>query len=132
MTANTAVAGQRITAAWLNTNIPGAWAAITGANSWTNHAGGTANFQARLFNSVTVEVIGEIGGGTVASGTTVGTLPAGMIPASVQRLSAEITLGTGVGTSFEMTVNASGVISLSSTITGATVIAFHFFVSLDA
>jgi hypothetical protein len=57
-----AVAGQRITAANTNANIPGPWQALTLQNSWTNAAGNAAA-QCRMLNSVTVQVVATLSGG---------------------------------------------------------------------
>lgn len=131
MSASLAVAGQRITAAWLNLNIPGPWQAVTLSNGWTNHGGGQATFQARKFNSVTVEVVGCLNAGTTAGGTVIGTLPSALFPASFQSASGQILSGTGAGTAFDLSIFTNGQIQISA-ITGATEIGFHFFISLDA
>lgn len=133
MSGTQAQAGQRITAAWLNLNIPGAWLPITGQNGWTNHGGASVTFQARQYNSVTLEVIGIIGGTTAASGTTVGSLPAGLpLPVTSQPASGLILAGTGAGSAFTIVVQNNGTIQIEEAITGANELGFHFFVSLDA
>lgn len=131
MTANTATAGQRITAAWLNTNIPGAWSSITPLNSWAV-AGGQV-FEARLHDSATVHVRAILTAGTLTAGTAVGQLPAGMIPSNLNYLNAVITSGTGLGGNCFFSVSSAGVIGVASTIgAGATQVALNFLIPLDS
>lgn len=137
MTAAQAAAGSRATAAFIDANIPGAWQAITPLNGWSNHGSGSVLFQCRLKNSVTVEIAGIIGGGTVTTGTNLGALPATIngvtsTPASLQARYGSILSGTGVGGCFCILVYASGNIQLFSTLTGATQIGFGFDIPLDA
>jgi hypothetical protein len=132
LSGNQAVAGQRITAAWLNLNIPGAWQAVTLQNGWTNHGGTSVTFQARQYNSVTLEVIGILQSGTVTINTTIGTLPVSLPrPVSTQSAWAAVIAGTGTGPAFALNVLADGTINLGEAVTGNE-IGFHFFVSLDA
>lgn len=56
--------------------VPGDWEAITLTGGWTN-VGGAVPAQARLITSTTVQIIGNIHGGTTTNGTTIGTLTAG-------------------------------------------------------
>lgn len=134
MSATLAVAGQRITAAFLNTNIPGAWQAVTMQNSWVNEAGGAATFQCRQFNSVTLEILGMIKSGTTALNTVIGTIPVALPTVTSNQTGGwgNILAGTGTGTAFGMSVLSNRNIILASAITGATDIGFHFFVSTDA
>jgi hypothetical protein len=129
--------GQRISSAALNLMTPGPWVPIAPTGGWSNHFGGTAQFQFRQLNPTEVEVIGELGGpGTVAAGTNIGFLPFALAPANAQRVPAIITAGTGQGTCFLLTVISAGAsvgaLQLSVTITGATVFAFRGVISLDA
>lgn len=56
--------------------VPGDWEDITLANGWANVAGAIPA-QARLITSTTVQIIGNIHGGTTTNGTTIGSLTAG-------------------------------------------------------
>lgn len=133
MTGSQALAGQRLTADWLNLNIPGNWFPVTGQNSWANHGSTSVTFQARQFNSVTLEVIGLIGGGTTTNNTTIGTLPSSLPRAvTVQPAYGLIISGTGAGSTFLLVAQPGGAIQLGQAIAGANEIGFHFFVSLDA
>jgi hypothetical protein len=131
MSATKAVAGQRITAAFLNANIPQDFVAITPQNSWTNTAG-VASFQARLLNSVTVKVVGSLNAGTL--NTQIGVLPAGMIPTNTQTFVGLIDGGTGASQdSFQINVlGGTGQIQCAGIVAGATRIAFSFTIDLDA
>lgn len=134
MAGSQAQAGQRITAAWLNLNVPGAWTAVTPLNGWSNTGGGNWNFQCRQFNSVTVEVCGTITAGTTANGTEIGVLPSAFIPASNQEHNAVVVNPTAeAGNSCEIQVATStGQIKLNGWPAGGTQMSFHLFVSLDA
>lgn len=133
MTANLALAGMRITAAWLNLNIAGPWVAITPQNSWTNVGGGNATFQARLRDSVTVEVVGLIKSPSAGSATSVqiGVLPAGMIPADTQALQSQVE-GTAPVTLGCYATFSTGAISLYGTWANAVNVAISGLISLDA
>lgn len=133
MSGSLAVAGQRITASWLNQNIPGPWQAVTGQNGWASHGAGSAAFQCRQFNSVTLELIGMLNPGTVAINTVMGSIPAGLpLPVSTQSGWGTILAGTGQGSAFSIVILSSGAIGLGETITGATEVGLHFYISLDA
>lgn len=134
MTANTAAAGSRITAAWLNTNIPGPWTAITPMSSWANAGGGAATFQCRLYNSVTVEVIGVLTIGTSANGAQIGQLPSWAYPASSQSLQATCSTSASAtdGTSCAINVLTSGALKVWGMISGAIDLNIHIWISLDA
>jgi hypothetical protein len=133
MTGTLALAGQRITASWLNLNIPGAWAPVTMQNSWVNEGGGAATFQCRQINSVILEIIGMIKSGSTGINTVIGTIPVAFAaPASNQGGQGYILAGTGGGNAFGISVLGNRNIILAATITGATDIGFHFSVSLDA
>ena len=56
--------------------VPGDWENITLANGWSNVAG-QIPAQARLITSTTVQIIGNIHGGTTTDNTVIGTLTAG-------------------------------------------------------
>lgn len=132
MTGIQAEAGQRITAAWLNQNIPGAWQPITPATKWSNHGGTSVTFQARKFNSVTLEIIGILGAAAQGQSGTIGALPPSIpYPVTVQPATALILAGTGAGNSVPLTVDQNGTIQLVQPNTGNE-IGFHFFVALDA
>ena len=135
MAANLAVAGQRITAAWLNTNIPRAWQAITPGVGCSLTAG-TAGFQARLFNSVTLEIVCNLTiPASSANGFKLGQLPtADLFPASLQNYMGIVTGGT-VGQSFAVATGPAGGINMFSSsmpAAGWTAVGFHVFLSLDA
>jgi hypothetical protein len=137
MTANMAQTGQRLTAPWFNTNIPGHWQAITPLASWSNVAG-DANFQCRMFNSVTLQVVGVLNGGTITNGTVIGVLPATIngvasIPVSSQIFEGTPNLPTTLSNvAFQITVVPSGNITVFGVPSGTTRIGFSFLVSLDA
>jgi hypothetical protein len=127
------LAGQRITAALLNANIPGDWVAVTPAASWTNHGGGSVIFQCRKLNSVTLEVIGMMNPGTTVDNTTIGVIPVELPnPASTQPGTGTIFAGVNAGSAFAMVVQSSGSIQIADGIGGATEVGFHFTISLDA
>lgn len=132
MSGSQAQAGQRITASWLNLNIPGVWQTIAPASGWSNHGGTSVTFQARKFNSVTVEIIGILGASAPGQSGTIGALPSSLpYPVTVQPGTAEILAGTGAGTSVPMTVDNNGTISLPQVVSGNE-IGFHLFIALDA
>lgn len=56
--------------------VPGDWETITLQSGWSNVAG-YIPAQARLLTSTTVQVVGNIAGGTTADNTLIGTLDAG-------------------------------------------------------
>lgn len=133
MTGTQAQAGQRITASWLNLNIPGNWQAVAPASAWANHGGGSVTFQARQRDSVTLEVIGIIGGGSTTATTVLGLIPAGLpAPITTQARNGIILAGTGFGQVCAITVANDRTIRLPFAIPGATEIGFHFAVPLDA
>jgi len=130
---NTAIAGQRVTAAFLNTNIPGPWQAVTLLNGWSNLGSGAANAQVRQRDSVTLELIGVITGGTTTNGTQLCLLPSGLWPISRQNLVGQVTNGTGVGDAFTLYCTVGdGKVWLYNIPSGATQLSFHVFLSLDA
>lgn len=132
MSGTQAAAGSRITAAWLNLNIPGDWVPITPASGWSNHGGTSVTFQARKFNSVTLEIIGILGASAQGQSGTIGSLPPTLpYPVTVQPGTAEVFAGTGAGGSVSMSVDNNGVIACTQAVSGNE-IGFHFFVSLDA
>lgn len=132
VSANRATAGKRITAAWLNTNIPADWVPIAPQNGYTNAGGGNVTFQARMHDSVTVEVVGTIIPGATLN-TVIGTLPAGMMPATTQIVPAMVTNGTGANnTPCALDIFSNGNINTSGLGSGVTRVSFHFLVSLDA
>jgi hypothetical protein len=63
-------------AAATSTLIPGDWSLITLQGGWSNVAGAIPA-QARLLTTTTVQVIGNIEGGTTANGTVIGQLASG-------------------------------------------------------
>lgn len=136
MPAATALAGQRITAAWLNQNIPGTWQAGSPRSGWTNHGGTSVTFQCRQFNSVTLEVIGILSGGTTGNtvaGETFASIPTSLpLPVTTQTGTGVILAGTGVGSAFTISVQTNGYLQFLTAVSGATEIGFHFFISLDA
>jgi hypothetical protein len=75
---------------------PGAWSAITLQAGWSNVAGAVPA-QVRLLTSTTVQVIGNISGGTVTSGTVIGTLAPGFYNA-VHSHTFSVTAVAGAGT----------------------------------
>ncbi len=136
MTAITAVAGQRLTAAFLNANcIPGPWVPIAPSNGYAN-VSGQIIFQARLLNSVTAEVEGTLikpSGGT--DGDIIGNMPTGMIPTSTQGKNGNWTQGSTIhGANLNITVRNTGAIVLFSSAlpsTSYTQFCFSFAVTLD-
>lgn len=133
MSGTLAVAGQRITAAWLNLNIPGPWVAVTPTNGWTNSGTGLPNFQARKFNSVTVEIVADITAGTVTAGTVLGTWSSALgYPATNQSGSAQIMQGTNFGQAVALGLNSIGQVAIVGSIASGDRINFHCFVPLDA
>lgn len=131
MSGNLATAGMRITAAWLNLNIPGPWQAITLQNSWVNHGGTSPSFQCRQFNSVTGQVMGRIDNGAVTAGATLGNLPSGLLPISTLPANGIIMNGTGAGGAVDLVIQASGAIQLLVAATGATGLGLNFYYPLD-
>lgn len=61
--------------------VPGSWEAITLENGWSNVAG-SVPAQVRLITTSTIQIIGNIQGGTVTDGTVIGTLTAGFYNAT--------------------------------------------------
>lgn len=115
MAGTLATVGQRITAAFLNLNIPGAFQPLTLSNSSTGFAVTTA--EVRMFNSVTVEISlfftftagstsGYFGG---SNGQLIGTVPSGMIPAISKYMPALVTAPNALqGYTVDGIVNTAG------------------------
>lgn len=133
MSGTQAQAGQRITASFLNQNIPGPWLPITPQGAFSNPGAGNVLFQARQYNSVTLEVIGLLTVGSGANGTVAGTLPASLPkPTNFQVQFGIVTAGTGVSNNTcQVNCQTTGGMAIYG-ISGATQISLHFFISLDA
>lgn len=128
--AGTVLAGQTLTAALLG--VP-AWTAMTLTGGWGNEGSPYVTAQYRLWELTSeVECIGRINTGTITDATTIATLP--YTPASVQ--DAVVICGGAVSASPEKTpiieVGTSGTLALYGIPAGTTVLAFHFWYSLDA
>lgn len=123
-------AGQPGTASTIET-----WHAATLQNSWTNFGGGwvTAQYRRIASPAKTVEVIGLVTGGTSTAGTVLLNLPTGYRPTNNQRNPAYGFGGTMniVTESPALDTLPNGNITLTAQ-ANATIIGFHFLVSLDA
>lgn len=139
MAANTAIAGQRITAAWLNTNIPGPWTALTLSSGFTAVSGSPA-CSVRQVNSVTCEIIGAVqfAANALSNGLQFATTPSGWtaLPLSFQTIGpAGVTAPNSAANSASygfVTVGTTGVIRIYGiNNSAATNFTFHGFYSLD-
>jgi hypothetical protein len=136
MSGSQAVAGQRITAAWLNLLVPGPWipwATIT--TGWANSAGNVPA-QARKLNSVTVHVTASLvvtANATGALGTVVvGTLPPGLVPQTSYNGSYGI---DGIsGTGYFLNIRSDGSVHLFGLpqLTTAEVVGINAIIALDS
>ena len=91
-----------------------------------------------MYNSVTLQVVGVLNGGTITNGTVLGNLPATIngtasLPVSAQVFECTCNAPAGVyGNAFQVTVVSSGAITAYGIASTTTRIAFSFLVSLDA
>lgn len=109
------------------------WHSLSPGNGWVNSGNGP-DFQYRMIASPpnTVEIIGDLTGGTMTDGTVVATLPAGYRPATQQQV-ATVLPGTGATANMRFFVGTSGNIECEgmSALTTPRV-TVHGFISLDA
>lgn len=117
------------------TNAIEPWHAATLQNSWTNFGAGwvTAQYRKIVSPSNSVEVIGTVTGGTSAANTVLFNLPTGWRPTNNQRNTAY-----GFGATMNIVTESPGLDVLSNgNVTliaqaNATIMGFHFLISLDA
>lgn len=127
------LAGQRITAATLNLNIPGPWTTLTPQNGWAQAAGGP-NLQFRQFNSAAIQIVGRISGGTITNGTTVAQLPTlspTVFPITTCAFPGVATLPTSVIANFQINVSSSGAIKVYQVPSTTTELFFNAIIALD-
>ena len=117
-------AGQRLTAAGLNANLPQGFSACTFLNGWSNKGAGRANLAVRFEDQVTVRLIGSIQPGTLAGGTVFAVLPGGgsSIYAPSSQLAGEMNIvtGTGTGNTLPIWIYTNGNIGLVAAALAAT------------
>lgn len=108
------------------------WHAMTLGNGWANRGGVFVTAQYRRTALKELEIVGEISGGTITSGTVVATLPAAYRPAHTFDIPV-VVAATGTQTnSPTLEVASDGTIKVASMPTGTTVIAFCATIPLDA
>jgi hypothetical protein len=125
-------AGGDITAAILS---PQAWIPMSLLNSWANVGGGAPTAQYRLWLlSNEVEMIGEVSGGAITTGTLLNSaLPSAYLPATAQTIGIRCILGAATAGPLQYArVTTGGQIDLQGIPSGTTRIAWHDTISLDA
>lgn len=111
---------------YANPALPETWHALTLLNSWVNTAG-TAQY--RLLPTGDVQVIGQINGGTVGSGTSIGTLPIGYRPAHTNEVACTVSGATPTNTPVLQT-DSNGNITMHNVPVGTTNISFSMIINL--
>jgi hypothetical protein len=106
------------------------WHNINPTNGWGN-AVGFAPCKYRLISSPpkTVEVLGDVFGGTTTAGTNLFTLPAGYRPATKQRRAAAGSPTAGVPL---VDIDTDGTCKLVNSWAGVVTVGIHWLISLDA
>lgn len=111
------------------------WHAATLQNTWANFGAPfvTAQYRALASPAKSIEIIGTISGGTSANGTVLFNLPAGYRPLRQQRNACYAFGGTlNIATETPALDVATGGNVTCLACVNATIITFHFTVSLDA
>jgi len=111
------------------------WSPITlsGPTGWSNSGFGP-NFQYRIVNSNTLEVIGDLSAGTITDGTPINFVGIPFYSKSPQTLSITLPNASSSAPQARIYWNGSGTFSIAgiSALTGTPRVSVHGFISLDA